>query len=192
MNEVVNAARNKGVTIIHAPSSTMEFYKDYEQRKKMTQSPMAESSAKIADWCYLDENDEDKLPIDDSDGGCDDPASDCVHCEVWTRQIASIEIRPDDCISDSGKEINNYLEAHQIDNVILMGVHINMCVLGRSFGIRSQIRQGRNVILVKDLTDSMYNPEMPPKVSHDQGTNLVIDHVEKFWCATITSNQLMK
>jgi nicotinamidase-related amidase len=192
MNEVVKKARKKGVTIIHAPSSTMDFYKDYPQRRKMTDLPMAASSAEIPDWCYLDEEDEDPLPIDDSNGGCDDPASDCVHCEVWKRQIATIEIMEDDCISDSGKEINNYLEAHQIDHVILMGVHINMCVLGRSFGIRSQIKQGRNVVLVRDLTDSMYDPEMPPKVSHSSGTNLVIDHVEKFWCPTITSDQLMK
>ena len=36
-------------------------------------------------------------------------------------------------------------------------------------------------ILVRDLTDAMYNPEDPPHVSHDAGTQLVIEYIEKFW-----------
>ncbi|NND32449.1 MAG: isochorismatase family protein [Saprospiraceae bacterium] len=191
MNEVIKSARSKGVTIIHAPSSTMEYYKGYPQRIKMTQNQAVPSSANIPDWCYLDEHAEDPLPIDDSDGGCDDPASDCVHCEVWSKQIEAIEIWENDCISDSGKEINNFLVANKINHIIIMGVHINMCVLGRSFGIRSQVNLGRDVVLVRDLTDSMYNPEMHPQVSHSEGTNLVINHIEKFWCPSIKSGQLL-
>jgi hypothetical protein len=30
----------------------------------------------------------------------------------------------------------------------------------------------------------MYNPEMPPYVSHEEGTRLVIEYIEKFWCLT--------
>jgi hypothetical protein len=33
----------------------------------------------------------------------------------------------------------------------------------------------------------MYNPEKGPQVSHFAGTDLVIEHVEKFWCPTFTS-----
>ena len=44
-----------------------------------------------------------------------------------------------------------------------------------------------NVILVRDLTDSLYNPSMPPFVSHDRGTELVIGHIEKYWCPSIHS-----
>jgi nicotinamidase-related amidase len=36
--------------------------------------------------------------------------------------------RTKDAISDSGIEIWNLLESSRIDNVILMGVHLNMCV----------------------------------------------------------------
>lgn len=192
MNAFIAAAREKGITIVHAPSSTMEFYQDHAQRKKIQEYPEVASSQMIEDWYYLEEEKEGKLPIDDTDGGCDDPASDCIHCEVWSRQIKSIDIFPEDLISDSGKEINNYFTREGITNVILVGVHINMCVLGRSFGIRSQIKQGRKVLLVRDLTDSMYNPAAEPKVTHAEGTELVITHVEKNWCPTITSDQLLK
>jgi putative heme-binding domain-containing protein len=71
--------------------------------------------------------------------------------------------------------------------VILMGVHTNMCVLGRPFGIRQMVKQGKNVVLMRDLTDSMYNSRQPPKVSHFRGTELVVEHIEKYWCPTITS-----
>ena len=103
MNSVIKNARDKGVTIIHAPSSTMEFYQDFPQRIKMTKCKEAASSHQIPDWCYLDESHEDPLPIDDSDGGCDDPTSDCVNCRVWTKQIETIEILENDGISDRWK-----------------------------------------------------------------------------------------
>jgi len=36
----------------------------------------------------------------------------------------------------------------------------------------------------------MYDPATPPYVGHDEGTRLVIEFIEKFWCPTITSDQL--
>ena len=63
-----------------------------------------------------------------------------------------------DGISDRGDEIYNYLCKLGIKNVALMGVHTNMCVLGRPFGIRQQVRLGTNTVLVRDLTDAMYDP----------------------------------
>jgi len=39
-----------------------------------------------------------------------------------------------------------------------MGVHANMCGLGRPFGIRQLTRVGMNVSLARDLTGAMYDP----------------------------------
>ena len=36
--------------------------------------------------------------------------------------------------------------------------HENMCVLNRPFGIRQMVYQGQNVVLMRDLTDTMYDP----------------------------------
>ena len=63
-------------------------------------------------------------------------------------------------------------------------------MLGRPFAIRQQVKLGKDVVLCRDLTDTMYNPDKAPKVSHFEGTDLVIAHVEKFWCPTITSADL--
>ena len=53
------------------------------------------------------------------------------------------------------------------------------------------VRWGVNMTLVRDLTDAMYNPMTWPYVSHEQGTQLVIEYIEKFWCPTIDSDQLL-
>ena len=69
---------------------------------------------------------------------------------------------------------------------MLMGVHTNMCVLGRPFGLRNLARSGKNVVLVRDLTDTMYNSRMWPYVSHFEGTNRIVEHIEKYVAPTIT------
>jgi hypothetical protein len=42
-------------------------------------------------------------------------------------------------------------------------------------------------VLVRDMTDTMYNSQMRPKVDHFTGTDLVVGHVERYFCPSITS-----
>ncbi|MCA9020328.1 MAG: ThuA domain-containing protein, partial [Planctomycetaceae bacterium] len=44
---------------------------------------------------------------------------------------------------------------------------------------------------VRDMTDTMYNPNRWPYVSHFTGNDLIISHIEKFICPTITSDQIL-
>lgn len=189
MNAVVVEARKRGALIIHCPSGTMDFYKNTPQRKLAQDAPKVEPRVPLQRWCRLDPKKEPPLPIDDSDGGCDakDPPK---PFHPWTRQIATIGIEPGDAITDS-VEAYYLLQQRGIDNVLVMGVHTNMCVLGRPFSIRQMVAQGKNVVLVRDMTDSMYNPRRAPFVSHFTGTDLVVEHIEKYWCPTVTSADLL-
>ena len=188
MNEVVTAARKRGMLIVHAPSETMEFYKDTPQRKHALEAPMAKAPAEIGRWRRLDKETEPPLPIDDSDGGCDDiPKCKGGPPYPWKRQIATITIALEDAVSDSGQEVYNLLQQHSRSNVIVMGVHANMCVLGRSFGIRQMVANGKNVVVMRDMTDTMYCSRMRPVTNHFRGTDLVIEHIERHWCPSITS-----
>jgi nicotinamidase-related amidase len=196
LNEVVKIARKQGIFIIHAPSSVTNFYKDTPQRKLAQTAPFAKTPVPLSTverwgtaWCYPDPKREPALPIDDSDMGCD-CAVKCTIREAWKRQTPVIEIADGDAITDNGQETWNLLAARGIDNVILCGVHLNMCVLGRPFAIRQMVTLGKNVALMRDMTDTMYNPEKPPKVSHFAGTELMIEHVEKYWCPSFTSADL--
>ncbi|MFK5923641.1 MAG: isochorismatase family protein [Verrucomicrobiota bacterium] len=187
MNEVLQAARAKGTLIVHAPSGTMDFYKDTAQRARCVNAPAVETKLPLK-WNYLDEKREAALPVDDSDGGWEGKT---LHgTRPQTRQHPAIVIHPDDAIGD-GKGIYYLLKQRGIENVILMGVHTNMCILGRPFGIRQLSYLGMNVMLMRDMTDSLYNPQMEPKVNHFRGTDLVVEHIEKYWCPTTTSSDFI-
>jgi hypothetical protein len=49
---------------------------------------------------------------------------------------------------------------------------------------------GFNTLLVRDLTDTMYNPRKSPFVDHERGTELVVEHIERYWCPSTTSAAL--
>jgi nicotinamidase-related amidase len=196
LDKVVAIARARGVFIIHAPSTTTAFYKDTPQRKLAQKTPFAKSPVPLAQterwgtaWCWPDGRREGVLPIDDSDMGCDCSVK-CKIREAWSRQIATVKIAAGDAITDNGQETWNLLAQKRIDNVILCGVHLNMCVLGRPFAIRQMVKLGKNVALMRDFTDTMYNPDRPPGVNHFAGTDLVIAHVEQYWCPSFTSTDL--
>ena len=197
LNETVKEARTKGVFIIHAPSTCTDFYKDTPQRKRAQTAPFAPTPLPLVTterwgtaWYWIDGKREGVLPIDDTDMGCSCTGQKCEIRSAWTRQIATIEIADADAITDNGQETWNLLTSRHIDNVILCGVHLNMCVLGRPFAIRQLVTLGKNVALMRDMTDTMYNPERPPGVSHVDGTRLVVQHVERYWCPSFTSGDI--
>lgn len=194
MNHVVTAARSLGVMIIHSPSDTMKFYEGVPQRLRMQQAPKAASPFPIVARCGRDAEEEKNFPVDDSAGGCDDPI---VKAETgppypWTRENPAIDIGGFDGVSESGQEIYNYCKQEGITNILLMGVHTNICILNRGFGARQMTRLGFQVALVRDLTDSMYDPRTRPYVSHKRGTELIIEHIEAKWCPSVMSADLVR
>ena len=206
MNDVLKEARKRGATIIHSPSDCMAAYEDHAARKRAVAAPAAKNKPKnVEHWCSRIPSEEQAVyPIDQSDGGEDDDPAEHADWAAklkamgrnpgmpWKTQSKLIEIDADrDFISDRGDEVWNVLESRGMKNVILVGVHCNMCVLGRPFGLRQMVRNGKNVSLMRDMTDCMYNPKRWPLVDHFTGNDLVIAHVERFVCPTITSDQLL-
>ncbi len=198
MNKFVAEARGRGVLIVHCPSTCVEFYKDGPARRRATDAPNAKPPIKLATsqrwgtaWDWPDKSREPNFPIDDSDMGCDCEKQ-CQIAAPWKRQIATIEIDDSrDAITHDGQELYNLFTERGIKNVMICGVHLNMCVLGRPFAIRQLVKLGKNVVLVRDLTDTMYNHRMSPFVDHFAGTDLVIEHVEECWCPSIESSDLV-
>ncbi len=201
MNQVLEKARSQGVLIIHAPSSCMEPYKDHPARKRAQAAKKADNlPADIDQWCRrIPAEEKVTYPIDQTDGGEDDDPVEHARWHdrlagmgrnpksPWKAQLDILKIHDEDAISDSGVEIWNLMEERGIKNVILVGVHTNMCVLGRPFGLRQMKNNGKDVVLMRDMTDTMYNPERWPYVTHYVGTDLIVEHIEKHVCPTITS-----
>jgi nicotinamidase-related amidase len=185
MKPVLERARANSILIIHAPSETMPYYANTPGRLLAEQAVKVDPPAAIVPVIN-----EPPLPIDDSDGGCDTPGD--KQYKAWSRETPLLKIEPGDVISDDGHEIYNVLRQHGITTVLMMGVHANMCILNRSFGIRQLTKWGVRCILVRDLTDAMYNPASRPYVSHAAGTELVVEYIEKYWAPSVSSNDLLE
>jgi nicotinamidase-related amidase len=191
MNEVVAGLRARGALIVHAPAGCMDFYGGTPARLRAAGAPRRRAPVPI-DWNDWDEARESGLPttlIDPGPCSCDaaEPCGPGGPPYPWTRQIASIEIAPEDAVSDDGGELFNLLEERGIDDVIVMGVHTNVCVLGRPYGIRQLVYLGKKPLLCRDLTDSFHRD---PR-GHFRGTEQVVAHIERWWCPTVTSDQLV-
>ena len=187
-------ARASGALIVHAPANCMPFYDGTPARRVALDAPAATPPVPLASterfgtsWCYPEPH-EGPLPIDDLDGGCDCATGDVVDAQVWTRQSAAITLHAGDAVTESGFEAYNVLVQRGIRCVLVCGVHLNMCVLGRGYGIRQLVRLGFEVRLVRDLTDTMFSgTRAPPHVSHFAGTALVVRHVEDRLCPSVES-----
>ncbi|MDR2466793.1 MAG: isochorismatase family protein [Prevotellaceae bacterium] len=190
LNDVLEIARAKGVKIVHAPSGCMGFYKDYPGRKEARKhdDPKVVTRAGLVAGKWPDKLPSEKnakWPVDQSDEGCEN--KDCKPAGVWKRQIETITVRDEDLISDSGTEVAGYFRKKGIKNVVLTGVHTNMCVIGRPFGLRAMKAIGMNVVLMRDMTDLMYNHEMWPYVDHFSGLDLMVEYIETYVCPSVVS-----
>lgn len=190
-NAFLKEARARGALVIHAPSDVVGFYKDYPQRRRAVEAPVASAPMDIIRRPY-DAKCEGPFPFDNDKWHCDcQPPCPDVRPYPWTRQHAGIEIAAEDVISADGREIWNVMEARGLTNVIMTGVHTNYCIVSRSFGIRQMTMLNRPVVLVRDMTDSLYNPKDAPFVTHERGTQLVIEHIERYWCPSVLSSDLL-
>jgi nicotinamidase-related amidase len=196
MQQVATALRARGVLIVHAPSDTRDYetlYGDAPARKRVFDCPRVAPPPDRA-------HDDPPLPVDQTDPVCD-TCPDERHPYPWpstwrrppaTRQHPGIEIdQSRDVISYQGRELWSYYQHRGIAQVLIMGVHTNFCILNRTFAIKQMVRWGMPIALIRDLTDALYNPTRPPYVSHEEGTRLVVEYVEKFWCPTLISDDLL-
>lgn len=183
MVPVLDAARRHGVLIVHAPSDTMEFYKDTAQRKVAESAPPVKTPESLI-------ISEPALPIDFATGGCDTSPPDSFY-KAWSCETPLIPVAKNDLISADGHEVYNNLKLRGINTVVYVGVHANICILKRSFAIRQMRQWGIHCILIRDLTDAMYDPHDSPYVSHEQGTELVIKHIERYLAPSTLSSDFV-
>lgn len=189
-NEVVKIARDKGVFIIHAPSETMDYYKDTPQRKRALDAPYAQAPNIIRRRVEESEY-EPPLPgtFQHIRSGFDEKnlyVNTSLSKKTWTKQNDAIEIAPEDAISDNGQEIYNLLEQHSIDNVVIIGGATDICIVRRSFGIRQMVYNGKNIMLCRDLTSVGGSHTETRSKAYQQ----IIEHIEKYWCPSITSQSI--
>ncbi len=99
IDRTARAARDRGMLVVHAPSSTMPFYANHPARLRVLQAPPA---AAPAERTHLDP----PLPIDGSDSSDTDGDPAAEGTRRWRRQHAGVWIDGDrDAIGDDGLEL---------------------------------------------------------------------------------------
>jgi nicotinamidase-related amidase len=174
VNRVISAARQRGVFIVHVPSSGVdEMAPDYPvQRARMIRAAVSctdESSCPAAQLKHPGQSvdrleGEPLLPL--TGGGCDDdePSPPARWDDETHAQLPTIDIFPCDGLSESAQEIVGALLQKGIRHVVVMGVHANECLLKRPFGLRALALYSKSnsrfqAVLARDLTDVLVNSE---------------------------------
>jgi nicotinamidase-related amidase len=153
MDQVVRKLRRKGSLIVHAPWGCMDYYRGTPARKRAQQAVPVGPPAPN-DWNAWNPAFEAELPgtlLHPGACSCDSavPCNDGYEEYPWTRQIQSIEVAADDAVTDDGTEFFALLEQGGVDDIIVMGVHANVCVLGRPYGIRQLVYLGKTPLLCR-------------------------------------------
>jgi nicotinamidase-related amidase len=189
MNAVLHGLRARGALVVHAPHGCMDAYADTPARLRALRAPFAPVPYRI-DWHTWEPDELAALPATFTDPGlcsCQSPTPCNATPFHGTRQTPLIDVEPADVVTDDGQEFHNVLVERGITDVLLMGVHLNICVLSRPYGIRQLVYWGRRPVLCRDLTDAFHRD---PR-GHFAGTRAVVAHVARRWCPTITSDRLV-
>ena len=184
INRFLFSMRKLGVQVVFAPSGVTSFYRDFKARKKIKKiiSNLKNPSKK------LPKSHEAPPPPIPVKSGCEN--SNNKQGAPWSRQNAILEIMQNDVISDNDYEIVNFLTAQKIETVLYAGVHSNICIPYRSFGMKNLREYGFSVVLIRDLTDS-YTTPTDNYPSQKLRNEAVIKYIETYIGFTVDSLQFL-
>jgi hypothetical protein len=200
MEKLLQALRGMGAVIAHCPSRVASSFYDGTHARKNTLAHSNEMPEELPDVrLYLDRIVPIASLIDPHRRQCDCRPDKCaeIHPRPWKRQIETLTVFDRDLMCDDSVDgedefrILNAFRAMGITHVLIMGVHTNLCVIHRNFGIRRLLASGFTPILVRDMTDCMAPQEEKPYHDHFEALSEVIDYIEEYLCASVSSSQIM-
>lgn len=198
INETISHARAAGILIIHAPSDVVgsvqapcwrtwppphntnlpcqkqKYYQNHAAHRWVRSLPTIPRPTALIPQPILTD------PIDASDGGCDCPQPLTHRKHVGVSDHITIDGNDALIDGNDGQSLHNLVVARGIRRLIYVGVAVNMCILHRQTGALATKAWGLEALVVRDLTDAMYNPAMPPFLNdHEAGTQLFLEFLEK-------------
>jgi nicotinamidase-related amidase len=171
MNRVLLTARELRMQVVWNPSDVVTAYSGYPQYERAgavehRQAPKTRNplSAKFT------------APH----GAC--MCGPGIHCHGnygWDAMHPDLIIEDNDLISSSTDEIYTLLSDRGITDIIYMGVHTNMCVLGKPGAMSSMWSAGFNCMLARDLNDAFTAYEPDRNYTPDTGTTQIDENLQQ-------------
>ncbi len=169
---VLDAARQVGMTIVHAPSpSVAAQYPQLERHKPPEPGvpstwPPPDFRSRSGDYAVYR-------------GPRSQPPGIGIHWDKLAPQLSispAIDVQEDEFVIATGQQLHELLEERHILHLLFAGFATNWCVLGRDYGIRSMARYGYNIVLFRDATTGV---EFPDTYDNLFTTEIAIREVEQ-------------
>lgn len=175
LNRSLQAARELGMTVMLCPSDVVDNYVGWPQREIVLAMAKRPEPPLISIAC----------PAPPDGGGCACGHDRCVVNYGWDGMHPDLKIGPDDLIPDTLQEVWTICQDRELTHLIYMGVHTQVCLLGKPMGLRNLKAAGMRCILARDLTDAHpgYAPERG--FTPDAHTAEVVAHFERYLAPTI-------
>jgi hypothetical protein len=173
--------RGKGMKVIFGSQSLVKHPKYVNLRKNMKNIAFAKLEDKGLSFP--------PIPFDDSDGGVNERNPSFQRGEVDLNP--QIEVSDTDAMTDNCKELLNYLYHHNCNLLLVVGVHTNMCVLDRPYGMKNIARYGFPMAIVRDLADPMIKPDGVVVKDREDALNKIIRYVEQYFAPSVDSRDFM-
>ncbi|MCY2991224.1 MAG: NPCBM/NEW2 domain-containing protein [Planctomycetota bacterium] len=175
LNRALQVVRELGMTVMLCPSDVVDKYAGWPQREFVIAMPKQPVPPLATVNC----------PAPPDGGGCACGAERCLVNYGWDGMHPDLHIGRDDLLPDTLQEVWTICRDRQLTHLIYMGVHTQVCLLGKPMGLRNLKAAGLQCILARDITDAHpgYNPATG--FTPDGHTAEVVAHFERYLAPTI-------
>jgi hypothetical protein len=182
MKRVLEAAHEMGMVIFWCPSDVADNY---------VGTPQHEAASVAPRWPLPPLAQLDCPPAPDG-GGCTCGKERCQGNYGWDGMHPDLQMYDGDYMPNDLETLYSLCKERGLTHLIYLGVHTQVCLLGKSIGLRNMTRAGFQCILARDLTDAhgKYDPEKG--ITPDKFTTEVVAHFEKYLAPTINFAQELK
>jgi type 1 glutamine amidotransferase len=175
MERSLVACRKLGIQVFYCPTDAVDAYVGTPQREAVIAMRLLALPKPLNIQC----------PAPPNGPGCACGNRKCRGNFGWDAMHPGLSIHASDLMPNSRESLYSICKDKNIDTLIYMGVHTQVCLLGKSVGLRNMKSLGFNCVLARDLTDS--HPDYDPArgIDPDDLTKRTVDHFEKYLCATV-------
>jgi hypothetical protein len=175
MHKALDAARELGMTVMLCPSDVVDNYAGWPQREVIFGLPRHAVPALAHIEC----------PPPPNGGGCACGRDRCTVNYGWDAMHPDLHIARDDLMPDTLQDVYSICKERGLTHLIYMGVHTQVCLLGKPMGLRNLKAAGLRCILARDLTDAHPGYDPASGFTPDRHTAEVVEHFEKHLAPTI-------
>jgi trehalose utilization protein len=175
MNLALDAARKLGMTVMLCPSDVVDNYAGWRQREIIFALPKHPVPALARIDC----------PPAPDPGGCACGRKRCVVNYGWDAMNPNLGIADTDLMPDTLQDVYSICKERGLTHLIYMGVHTQVCLLGKPMGLRNLKAAGLRCILARDLTDAHPGYDPATGLTPESNTATVVQHFERYLAPSI-------